>query len=258
MKALILAAGFGSRLMPLTEDKPKCMVEYKGKKLIDYELNALKEAEIYDIAVVGGYKFDVLKQYLSKNYPLIRLYENKNYATTNMVQTFFCAREFLQNCIDEKKDLIISYADIIYSSKIVSRLKQTKNELDIVVDKAWLELWKRRFEDVLADAESLILQNGKIKELGKKPKSLNEIEGQYLGLFKVSYKFLEKIIQSYEGLDREAVYDGKDFDNMYMTSFLQILIDKFDNAFALEIEGGWCEFDFKKDLELDIKGLDVR
>jgi len=57
MKALILAAGFGSRLMPLTENKPKCMVEYKNKKLIDYEITALKEAGVGEIAVVGGYKF---------------------------------------------------------------------------------------------------------------------------------------------------------------------------------------------------------
>ncbi|HED6078718.1 TPA: sugar nucleotidyltransferase, partial [Campylobacter jejuni] len=46
MNAIILAAGFGSRLMPLTKDQPKCMVEYKNKKIIDYEIEALKSAGI--------------------------------------------------------------------------------------------------------------------------------------------------------------------------------------------------------------------
>ncbi|EAL0419980.1 sugar nucleotidyltransferase, partial [Campylobacter coli] len=54
MKAIILAAGFGSRLMPLTKNQPKCMVEYKNKKIIDYEIQALKENNIDEICVVGG------------------------------------------------------------------------------------------------------------------------------------------------------------------------------------------------------------
>lgn len=64
MNAIILAAGFGSRLMPLTKDQPKCMVEYKNKKIIDYEIEALKSAGINEIAVVGGYLNDVLKNIL--------------------------------------------------------------------------------------------------------------------------------------------------------------------------------------------------
>lgn len=66
MNAIILAAGFGSRLMPLTKDQPKCMVEYKNKKIIDYEIEALKSAGINEIAVVGGYLNDILKNYLNK------------------------------------------------------------------------------------------------------------------------------------------------------------------------------------------------
>ena len=108
MKALILAAGFGSRLMPLTENKPKCMVEYKNKKLIDYEITALKEAGVGEIAVVGGYKFEILKEYLKTKFSISSFFENAQFAHTNMVQTLFCAKDFLQKCMDEKEDLIIS------------------------------------------------------------------------------------------------------------------------------------------------------
>lgn len=253
MKALILAAGFGSRLMPLTENKPKCMVEYKNKKLIDYEITALKEAGVGEIAVVGGYKFEILKEYLKTKFSISSFFENAQFAHTNMVQTLFCAKDFLQKCMDEKEDLIISYADIIYSKEVALKLVKSEEEFSIVVDKAWLSLWEKRFKNPLEDAESLKIKNGLIKELGKKAKNYDEIEAQYIGLFKFSHTFLPKLIKCFKSLDKSAKYDGQDFDNMYMTSFLQILINHFDNAKAVLINGGWGEIDFKKDLEIQIE-----
>ncbi|TLD81385.1 phosphocholine cytidylyltransferase family protein [Helicobacter sp. MIT 11-5569] len=252
MKAIILAAGFGSRLMPLTQNNPKCMVEYKGRKLIDYEISALKEAGISEIAVVGGYLFEVLKQYVESQFKIKKIYQNTNFDKTNMVQTLFCARGFLESCVREKQDLVISYADIVYGAETARTLVESQAPLAIVVDKDWRSLWEKRFENPLDDAETLKIQEGKIKELGKKPKSYEEIEGQYIGLFKFSYEFLPKVLEFYDRLDRNALYDGKDFNNMYMTSFLQGLIDEFDNAKAVEIKGGWCEIDFKSDLEIEI------
>lgn len=253
MKAIILAAGFGSRLMPLTKNNPKCMVEYKNKKIIDYEINALKENDINDICVVGGYLFDTLKAYLKKEHDIKTFYENKDFDKTNMVQTLFCAKEFLQTCIEEKQDLIISYADIVYFKDSIEKLKNDKNDFAIIVDKDWEKLWKKRFENPLDDAETLKLKDDFIIELGKKAKSYDEIQGQYIGLFKFSYNFLQEAIKIYDGLDKNANYDGKDFENMYMTSFLQILINKFNNAKAVKINGNWCEIDFKTDLDIDVK-----
>ncbi|WP_270969173.1 phosphocholine cytidylyltransferase family protein [Campylobacter upsaliensis] len=254
MKALILAAGFGSRLMPLTEFVPKTMVKYQGKALIEYEITALKEAGVSEIAVVGGYLAPILREFVA-NLGVNTFYENKNYDKTNMLMTLFCARDFMQKCIDEKQDLIISYADIVYFKESVAKLMETKAELAIVVDKAWQKLWEKRFENPLEDAETLKIRDGKIKELGKKPSSYDEIEAQYIGLFKISHHFLPQLLAFYDGLDRAVFYDGKDFENMYMTSFLQALIDKFDNALAVEINGGWCEIDFKKDLEIEFVTL---
>ena len=258
MKALILAAGFGSRLMPLTAEIPKTMVEYKGKKIIEYELEALQNADIKasEIAVVGGYKFEILREFLSKNYHLKRFFENKNYATTNMLHSLFCAREFILECVAQKQDLIISYADIVYFAPCVERLKNTKGELLICVDLRWQELWQRRFNDILSDAETLKMQeiDGEffITELGKKPQNLSEIQAQYMGLFKISHTFLQKVIEFYDTLDKDAKFDEQPYSNIYMTSFLQGLIDKFHNAKAVKISGGWCEIDFKRDLKVEI------
>ncbi|ECP5247111.1 phosphocholine cytidylyltransferase family protein [Campylobacter lari] len=253
MRAIILAAGFGSRLMPLTKDNPKCMVEYKNKRIIDYEIQALKENNIHEICIVGGYLFDVLKDYVGKNHNLELFYKNKNYDKTNMVQTLFCARDFLQSCIEDKQDLIISYADIVYFKDSIEKLKQSKDDFAVIVDKSWKELWVKRFENPLDDAETLKLKDGFITELGKQAKSYDEIQGQYIGLFKFSYQFLKEVLKTYNKLDKTQFYDGKNFQNMYMTSFLQILIDKYKNAKAIEVNGNWCEIDFMSDLKVEIK-----
>ncbi|RDU68638.1 phosphocholine cytidylyltransferase family protein [Helicobacter cholecystus] len=249
MNALILAAGFGSRLMPLTQNKPKCMVECNGKKIIDYEIESLKEAGIKKIAVVGGYLFDVLASHLA-NQNIVDIYYNEKYVTTNMVSTFFCALDFLHSCIKEGQDLIISYADIIYHPNIVKKLSQAQGEFCVVVDLDWQRLWEKRFENPLNDAETLKVVDGKIIELGKKPKSIKEVEGQYIGLFKFSHTFLKRVIKEYEAMNREAIYDGCNFEKMYMTSFLQHLIYRFNNAQPVFIYGEWGEIDCVKDLEI--------
>lgn len=260
MKALILAAGFGSRLMPLTKNVPKTMVEYKGKKLIEYEIEALKAAGVDEIAVVGGYKFEILREFLQNRFALKHFFENKNYANTNMLHSLFCARDFLLECKTQKQDIIISYADIVYFSECVKALMMTKGELAICVDMKWRKLWEARFSDILSDAETLKMQENShkeffITELGKKPKSLADIEAQYMGLFKFSWDFLDKVIALYDNLNKNAIFDGQPYNNIYMTSFLQALIDKYHNAKAVKIQGNWCEIDFKSDLEIDIELL---
>ncbi len=252
MKALILAAGFGSRLMPLTKSVPKCMVEYCGKRIIDYEVESLRDAGVGEIGVVGGYLFEVLKNYVESKFNINKIYKNAEFDSTNMVATMLCAREYLESCIRAGEDLIISYADIVYSAKIVESLAASVEPLSIVVDKEWRSLWDKRFANPLEDAETLKIKDGKVIELGKKPQSYSEIEAQYIGLFKFSSEFLSEVLGFYDSLDRAALYDGKDFKNMYMTSFLQGLIDKFNNAAAIAINGGWCEIDFKSDLGIDV------
>ena len=105
-------------------------------------------------------------------------------------------------------------------------------------------------DDPLRDAETLkIDENGYIKELGKKPKSYDEIEGQYIGLVKIRKDIAPKIKEYYEQLDKSTMYDGKDYENMYMTSFLQMIADNLYPLFPVYIQNGWIEIDEPSDLE---------
>lgn len=241
MKAIILAAGEGTRLRPLTNEKPKCMVEFNKKPMINHILETMKACDIHDIAIINGYKKDVLERHLKNEN--IQYFTNENFHHTNMVSTLFCAKDFMND------DLIISYADIIYQKEILLALINSKNNFNVIVDKNWKELWSVRMENPLDDAETLKIKDGEIIELGKKPLSYNDIEGQYIGLIKISKKVLPQIINFYSNLNKDRLYDNKDFNNMYMTSFIQLIIDKLLPVNPVFINGGWLEIDTLDDLE---------
>jgi len=241
VKSIILAAGQGARLRPLTDDRPKCLVEYKGKALIDYILDAHRFAGISDIVIVKGCKAEKLSR------PGVRTCINQQYDATNMVHTLFCAEDELHG------DVIISYADIIYGSNHITRLKEAPGDFCVVIDRQWRALWEARMQDPLSDAETLRLDPmGNIIELGQKPKSYAEIQGQYVGLIKISAQAWPQIRQMYHSLDRQRLYDGKTFAQMYMTSFIQLVIDNLMPVQAVMIDGGWMEFDSISDLSLNV------
>lgn len=241
MKMIILAAGQGTRLRPLTNNKPKCMVEYKGKPIIDYIIDVAHKCEIKDISIVNGYKKDVLEKYL-KNKD-VKFFTNELYTSTNMVSTLFCADDFMDD------DVIISYSDIIFTEDVLKKLIVSKNKFNVVIDKKWRKLWSARMENPLDDAETLKVKNGKIIEIGKVPSGYADIEGQYIGLIKISKNVINDVKNHYNKLDKNISYDGKSFDNMYMTTFIQNLIDNLLDVDPVYINGNWIEIDSLEDLE---------
>ncbi|WP_375748238.1 NTP transferase domain-containing protein [Vibrio sp. HN007] len=240
-KALILAAGQGTRLKPYTDDKPKCLVTLMGRTLLDRQVTTLQSQQIKDIHIVTGYRADQIESLgFDTSY-------NAQFKTTNMVESLFSAIEFLKDC---NEDLIISYGDIIYNPSNLERLLGCNDEVAIMIDKDWYSLWSIRMDNPLEDAETLKLDSkGYIKELGKKPLSYDEIQGQYTGLIKIRADKLADFIGFYTSLDREEQYDGQDFYNMYMTSFLQLLINNSWKIKAATVNGGWLEVDSVSDLE---------
>lgn len=239
MKAIILAAGQGTRLRPHTDDKPKCMVELAGKPLLHRQLEALRSVGIEQILLVGGYRADRLD---AKG---VELATNPRYAETNMVSTLFCAEDWMS----PGEDLLIAYGDIVYEPRVVQSLIDVDAPIAISVDRQWQKLWESRMDDPLSDAETLKLADGDhIVELGKKPLSLDDIQGQYMGLIKVRGDSVQAFRDAWHRLDRKGVYDGKDFDNMFMTSFIQNLIDTGHDVRAAFTDNGWIEVDTVEDL----------
>jgi choline kinase len=161
-----------------------------------------------------------------------------------MVKTLFCAKEFFDD------DLIISYADIIFNKKILNCIMKSNYDFNVVVDKDWEILWNLRMENPLEDAETLKIIDDNIVEIGKRALDITEIQGQYIGLVKISKSALLNLVKFYESLDKTKMYEGKDFDNMYMTTLIQLIIDHVSNVTPVYVNGGWIEIDSFDDLNI--------
>lgn len=246
-KVIILAAGEGSRLHPYTKDCPKCLVKVNNNQcLLDYQLNAINAVgDVDEVILVTGY----LKEKLAGlGY---KTYVNERYAQTNMVWTLFCAEQELNNA----DDIIVAYGDIAYSKNTLERLCGSPHDISVVVDRQWESYWRARFEDPLADAETLRIdsQNGHIIELGQKPEQISQIEAQYIGLMKFSKNGLQALKQVFsKATENHAILNNNPPENAYMTDMLQALIDQGYAVHPLFIDGGWVEVDSTSDLKLDL------
>lgn len=240
---LILAAGFGSRLMPYTKDRPKCMVKIDGRSILERQKSVFKVFGIDNIAVVTGHASDAVA---SQD---VKVFENADYANTNMVHSLMMAREWIERL---EGDLIISYGDIVFNRSVFAALLEANSAaVEVVLDKNWRDYWQSRMDNPLEDAETLKLrENGNIYEIGKKASSYSDIEGQYIGLQKWSLKDIPRLLSFYDTMDREAIYDTKPFPQMYMTSFLQNLIDNDIDVHSVPVSNGWLELDTVDDYKI--------
>lgn len=234
MKAIILAAGRGSRMKDLTEERPKCLVELRGKALLDWQLEALRAAGITEIAIVTGYKRELLAdQGLTE-------FHNARWAETNMVSSLVCAQEWLQ-----AEPCIVSYSDIFYSPMAVQSLMTCAASLAVTYDPNWLELWTQRFGDPLLDAETFRLTPElTLAEIGNKPQSVEEVQGQYMGLLRFTPEGWAEVLRIRSGLTSAQC------DKMHMTGTLQKVIDAGRIAIAaVPYAGEWGEVDCANDLD---------
>ena len=243
MKVIILAAGEGNRLRPLTSDRPKCLVDLFGKPILEWQLDLFKKHNISDISVVTGYRKELI------TYPDITYFENPNYSTTNMVETLFCAKEKLYDSV------IVSYGDIIFQPNVLEKLLSSEEDFSVIVDEDWEKYWNIRTSDPLTDVESLILENGYIKNIGQKVSSLEQIQGQYIGLMKFQNDGLEFLKTFYQTAKNESFMGNMlnpnlPFEKSYMTDLLQGLIDSGCNLKAIPIKNGWLELDSFSDYEI--------
>lgn len=234
MRAIILAAGRGSRLGDITSENPKCLTELFGKTLLDWQLEALKGSNIEKIAIVRGYKKEKI------DVSDITYFDNDNWNKTNMVMSLYQADEWLK-----KYECIISYSDIVYKSETIDILKDEDYDISITYNTNWLKLWKIRFDDPLSDAESFkIDDNGKLIEIGKNVKMIDEIEGQYMGILKIKPNGWIKIKSYLDSLSED------ERSKLDMTTLIDKLIKNGIEIYTVASDGLWLEVDSKEDLDL--------
>lgn len=233
MRAIVLAAGRGSRLNEATDDKPKCLVKVRGTSLLDLQLAALRAAGLNEIGICTGYRREQLAALGMPEF------HNARWAETNMVSSLACAAAWLQD-----GPCIVSYSDIFYDSSAVSALMASDADIAITYDVNWRALWEERFDNPLDDAESFRLHaDGTLAEIGNRATSMDAIEGQYMGVLRFTPAGWAEVMRIRAGLSQAEQ------DRMHMTGTLQKILEAGRMpVHAVPYAGTWGEVDSLEDL----------
>jgi choline kinase len=235
MKAIILAAGRGSRMGEGTANLPKCMMKLWGKTLLDHCIGSIQKAGITldNIGIVTGYKNELI------HVQGVHYFHNPDWEETNMFVSLTKASEWLRT-----EPCIISYADIVFSENAITKLMNASGEFAITYYTEFWELWSKRFDNPLNDLETFKLHNGKLIEIGKKPETRAEVQGQYMGLLKFEKSGWEKIEHAV------TLPMPKPIEKLDMTTLLQHLIELGYDIETHKTSDLWLECDNEHDIDV--------
>lgn len=229
MKAVILAAGIGSRLRPLTDNVPKCMVEVNGIKIIERQIKNLLNNGIKEIAVVTGHQHEILNKYLNENFPFIEIIDNKEYLKTNNMYSMFLTKKFVN-----EESFIFMNADVFFEEMIIKELLEDKRENLIVCDNGnYLE---ESMKIVLDKNEHNILKIS--KQISKE-----ESYGTTIDVYKLSSSASEKFFS----IINNFIIEKKEL-NLWTEVAVQELL-KQEKFYSKDIDFKWVEIDNLEDLE---------
>ena len=250
-KALIIAAGLGSRLKKHTENLPKCMLDFGGKTLLQRQLDSYKKCGIKDISLIRGYKKEKI------NYKGIKYFENTDYKNNNILNSIFYAEKVING------NIIISYSDILFDSSVVERTLDTDHDISVVVDIDWRGYYVGRKDHPISEAENVIFNsNNEVEKIGKINTGKEEVHGEFIGMIKLSNRGTEIFKEHFHRLKKiywnKPFQRAKIFQKAYLTDFIQELVDIGIKVHCVIIESGWKEIDTVEDYKKAIAGFNKK
>ena len=228
MKALILAAGLGTRLAPITDEHPKCMTEVvNGKTIIQKQIESLVENGIKEITVITGYKSELLTNYINSFYDGVNFIESVDYSKTNNMYSAYLGKAAM-----EDSNFIMMNADVFFDSSVLKTLLKIDAGDAIVTDIGnWME-----------ESMKVVEKDGKLVGISKSI-NINEALGSSIDVYKFSKEtgkaFFEKCDEYINKRNKVKLWS-----EVAINDILQ------EHHFvACPLNGRWYEIDTHDDLE---------
>lgn len=237
MKAVILAAGMGSRLKKLTQNNPKCMVEVNGETLIKRALKQLDNLKLDEIVLVLGYRKDILKDYI-KTLNLetkVSYIDNDVYDKTNNIYSLYLSKDIMLN-----NDILLLESDLIFEENILKRLVNSNLKNIAVIDKyePWMDGTCVQINADETITRMILGKDFNFKNTDSLYKTVN------------IYKFSKEFNKSY--ISFIEAYMNAQGKNGYYESVLETLIQVLPGSLkGLVVQNEkWYEIDDKQDLDI--------
>jgi len=243
LRAIILAAGVGSRLGELTKELPKPLVDVNGKSIIERQISLFKKNKINDIIIVTGHQ--------KEKFPFkdVSYVNGKNSFEHDILHSLMLARAKMLD------DVVISYGDIIFDEKIIEVIIKFKGNIGLAVDLDWEEHYRGKSKRLVDKVSNVIIENDTIVRIGYRKNIGNtnqKLTGEFIGLMKLSKNAARVFIDIYSQLEKShkgKFHDSNSLRQGIITDMLQELIEKKQIIYPIIVKGKWCEIDTPDDLK---------
>jgi choline kinase len=247
MRAIIIGAGRGRRLMPTTENAPKCFAEIQGKRILDWTVEALAAGGATDICFIGGYRMEAVE----REYPHFTFRHNPDWEANNILVSLMCAEDLMD------RPFLTAYSDILFTGGVVSALIASPGDIALGIDTDWREHYRPRTQHPPHDAEKAITAGGRVKRVYRTI-PYEDATGEFIGVAKFSARGGELLREHYHRRRREC-WDGPyreaaQFQKAYLIHLFQDMIEQGVEFGHADTHGNYREIDTQEDLELAEKG----
>jgi len=230
MKALILAAGRGTRIRAIHGERPKCLISFEGEAILDHQINGLFAAGIREIGIVVGYESQQIVRHIETRYRehlhRFSFIHNPKFETTNNIYSLWVARDWMRG-----EAFICLNADVLCEPDILIPATRTTAPISMIVDLEWRD-----------ETMKVIIQDDRVVKMSKKI-SREEFSGTYIGITTFSLGIQRDFFRS---LDR-LVAGG------YVNEFFNVAVQELADAgveigFTSTTGLSWAEIDDPADL----------
>jgi len=243
LKGILIAAGRGQRLMPLTGDVPKCYAEIGGRRILDWCVEALGHAGCGEIVFVGGYRMGQVQA----DYPRFRFVRNAEWERNNILLSLFAAEREMAG------GFVSSYADILYTPEAAARLVRHPGDIVLLVDTDWRARYRPRTQHPESDGEKVRLYRDRVTEIGRRIPP-DEAPAEFTGVAKFTAAGARRLVEHFQ---RARVrFEGRPFGTSvsfaraYLVDLLQAMLIAGETLHAVETPGGYFEVDTTEDFGL--------
>lgn len=243
MRAIIIGAGRGRRLMPTTADTPKCYAEIQGRRMLDWTLRAFAGAGISDICFIGGYQIDKVR----RDYPQFTFRHNDAWEHNNILHSLMYAEDLMS------EGFVCCYSDILFTSDVVRRVLDHPADIALSVDTRWLERYTHRTQHPPDDAEKVTVSNGCVTRIhrGIAP---GEAHGEYTGIARFTPRGAAQLRQHFhqarEKFAGQPYREAAVFEKAYLIHLFQDMIEAGRKMAHADTPGQYMEVDTQEDFEL--------